>query len=59
MDEEKKARREQRRQKIRDAYNGKKAEVIPAKPELSLKRENKREKVGAYAKNVDSGLVQP
>lgn len=50
MDEEKKARREQRRQKIRDAYNGKKAEVIPAKPELSLKRENKREKVGAYCR---------
>lgn len=50
MDEEKKARREQRRQRIRDAYSGEKAEVIPANPELSLKRENKKEKVGAYCR---------
>ena len=50
MNEEKKARREQRRQKIRDAYSGEKAEVIPANPELSLKRENKKEKVGAYCR---------
>lgn len=50
MDAEKKARREQRRQKIRDAYRGEKAEVIPANPELSLKRENRIEKVGAYCR---------
>ena len=50
MNEEKKARREQRRQKTRDAYSGEKAEVIPANPELSLKRENKKEKVGAYCR---------